>query len=64
MTTCPCCSDKMLQHIRHSQIYWFCRSCWQEMPSWEAEKPYFYDLSLAIEFTILQRRMSLAKVAS
>jgi len=33
MTTCPCCSNPMLRHIRHHQMYWFCRSCWQEMPS-------------------------------
>jgi hypothetical protein len=22
----------MLRHVRHDSIYWFCRSCWQEMP--------------------------------
>ncbi|MCU0527174.1 MAG: hypothetical protein MUF72_20385 [Elainella sp. Prado103] len=22
----------MIRHIRHQQVYWFCRSCWQEMP--------------------------------
>jgi primosomal protein N' len=33
MTTCPCCSDKMLRHIRGNQIYWFCRHCWQKMPT-------------------------------
>lgn len=29
---CPCCSNLLLQHIRHAEVYWFCRSCWQEMP--------------------------------
>ncbi|BAZ33133.1 hypothetical protein NIES4074_56430 [Cylindrospermum sp. NIES-4074] len=29
---CPCCSNLLLQHIRRSEIYWFCRSCRQEMP--------------------------------
>ncbi|MCU0568038.1 MAG: hypothetical protein MUF49_15735 [Oculatellaceae cyanobacterium Prado106] len=32
MAACPCCSTSMLRHIRHRQVYWFCRSCWQEMP--------------------------------
>ncbi|MFM2062867.1 MAG: hypothetical protein RLZZ507_2537 [Cyanobacteriota bacterium] len=32
MNYCPCCSDLLLKHIRNSQSYWFCRSCWQEMP--------------------------------
>jgi len=32
MTNCPCCSNPMLRHIRQNQMYWFCRSCWQEMP--------------------------------
>ena len=32
MPSCPCCSDQLLRHIRSAQIYWFCRSCWQEMP--------------------------------
>jgi DNA-directed RNA polymerase subunit M/transcription elongation factor TFIIS len=32
MTNCPCCSNMMLRHIRAHQVYWFCRSCWAEMP--------------------------------
>ncbi len=32
MTNCPCCSNQMLRHIRHQRVYWFCRTCWQEMP--------------------------------
>lgn len=30
--SCPCCSDRLLMHVRHSGVYWFCRHCWQEMP--------------------------------
>lgn len=29
---CSCCSKTMLRHISKDRIYWFCRSCWQEMP--------------------------------
>jgi hypothetical protein len=32
MPQCPCCSDSLLHHIRGTESYWFCRSCWQEMP--------------------------------
>jgi ribosomal protein L37AE/L43A len=32
MPLCPCCSDLLLHHIRGAENYWFCRSCWQEMP--------------------------------
>ncbi len=32
MPQCPCCSDSLLHHIRGTENYWFCRSCWQEMP--------------------------------
>ena len=29
---CPCCDNKLIHHISHHRDYWFCRSCWQEMP--------------------------------
>lgn len=32
MYYCPCCKDSLLKHIRGQETYWFCRSCWQEMP--------------------------------
>lgn len=38
MTNCPCCSDKLIRHIRGHEIYWFCRTCWQEMPVLNHEK--------------------------
>lgn len=30
---CPCCSNKLMHHISNHRDYWFCRSCWQEMPA-------------------------------
>ncbi len=33
MNNCPCCSSILLRHIRHSQIYWYCPHCKQEMPN-------------------------------
>ncbi|AFY49093.1 hypothetical protein Nos7524_3296 [Nostoc sp. PCC 7524] len=33
MSDCPCCNEKLLQHIRSSRIYWFCPNCRQEMPN-------------------------------
>ena len=34
---CPCCSNKLIHHISNHRDYWFCRSCWQEMPAIEME---------------------------
>jgi ribosomal protein L37AE/L43A len=31
--SCPCCGGVILRHIRHGEIYWFCSSCYQEVPS-------------------------------
>jgi ribosomal protein L37AE/L43A len=31
--SCPCCGDTILRHARHGEIYWFCSSCHQEVPS-------------------------------
>ncbi len=31
--TCPCCGGSLLRHVRHGGLYWFCSSCWQEVPS-------------------------------
>lgn len=38
MIYCPCCSGRLLAHVRSSQVYWFCRNCWQEMPVFGGEK--------------------------
>ncbi|MFH7026198.1 MAG: hypothetical protein ACHBN1_12525 [Heteroscytonema crispum UTEX LB 1556] len=32
MNYCPCCSSQLLRHTRGTQVYWFCRNCWQIMP--------------------------------
>jgi hypothetical protein len=32
MNNCPCCSNQLLRHLRQNEVYWFCRSCRQEMP--------------------------------
>ncbi len=32
MQNCPCCSHTLLRHINHSNIYWYCPHCHQEMP--------------------------------
>lgn len=29
---CPCCGSSLLRHVRHGQLYWFCKTCWQEVP--------------------------------
>ncbi len=30
--SCPCCGGSLLRHARHGEIYWFCKTCWQEVP--------------------------------
>ena len=37
MNDCPCCSGSLIRHIRNNGIYWFCPSCWQEMPNFALE---------------------------
>jgi hypothetical protein len=44
MDTCPCCADTLLRHFDRGALYWFCRSCWAEMPSVEE---YSAQLSIA-----------------
>ncbi|MBD2346464.1 hypothetical protein [Anabaena subtropica] len=52
MTSCPCCSRVLLPHIRgDSQIHWFCRHCWQDMP--------VFSLTNSVSFTeIITERLS------
>ncbi len=33
--TCSCCSDRLIRHIRQGTLYWWCHSCWAEMPNME-----------------------------
>ena len=35
MNACPCCSNKLLRHVRQQNVYWFCTYCRQEMPNFE-----------------------------
>jgi len=37
----------MTRHIRHHEVYWFCRNCWQEMPL--LEKPGLSLVPLTLE---------------
>ncbi|PSB13076.1 hypothetical protein C7B61_05050 [filamentous cyanobacterium CCP1] len=60
MTTCPCCSNSMLRHIRHHQVYWFCRSCWQEMPL--LEQPSLHLVPLTLEQSVVSNRRHLVTV--
>lgn len=53
MVNCPCCSNQLLRHIRGKNVYWFCRSCWQEMPKLELKNS---SLFLASELTKLSRQ--------
>lgn len=36
MTQCLCCGNLLLRQVSHHRVYWFCRTCWQEMPHLEA----------------------------
>ncbi|HEY9799232.1 MAG TPA: hypothetical protein V6D25_02650 [Leptolyngbyaceae cyanobacterium] len=38
MANCPCCSNQMLFQARAQTTYWFCRTCWQEMPNLNLEE--------------------------
>ena len=35
---CPCCSNTLLHHFSNHREYWFCRHCWQEMPSFDIQQ--------------------------
>ena len=30
--SCPCCGSSLLRHARPGGLYWFCTSCWLEVP--------------------------------
>ncbi len=32
MNECPCCASKLLRHVSHGKIYWFCPHCHEKMP--------------------------------
>ena len=33
MNNCICCQDRLLKHMSHHRVYWFCPTCHQEMPN-------------------------------
>ena len=33
MNECICCHNRMLRHLNHRRMYWFCPTCHQEMPN-------------------------------
>jgi hypothetical protein len=54
MNNCPCCSGLLLQHIRGSQVYYFCRNCWQTMPSLDSKN---YNLSTDLVSSLSRKRL-------
>jgi hypothetical protein len=62
MPYCPCCSDSLLHHLRGTESYWFCRSCWQEMPvltkGYVAQAPKPVLVELATEIALSQHRLN------
>ncbi|MGK7935316.1 MAG: hypothetical protein AB4206_05865 [Xenococcaceae cyanobacterium] len=46
MSICPCCSDKLLAHIRREKMIWFCPTCRQEMPNFDWYKTMKSDRSV------------------
>lgn len=59
MNPCPCCSNSMLRHFRNHQTYWFCRSCWQEMPLLENHWDSMTFVPLKIELNLLSPQLVL-----
>ena len=33
MNECICCRDRLIKHLSHRRTYWFCPTCYQEMPN-------------------------------
>ncbi|MFB2877133.1 hypothetical protein [Floridanema aerugineum] len=60
MASCPCCSHTMLRHIRHNQIFWYCRHCWQEMPNFNSS-PSLSKYSQSLE-NIIQKKASVREL--
>jgi len=59
MNYCPCCKDTLLSHISNNHTYWFCPSCWQEMPV--CALPNSHSLTEAISGKISQMHHKLEK---
>jgi hypothetical protein len=63
MKNCPCCSNQLLRHFRHPQLYWFCQSCRQEMPLLEQQNLSQILPTLEQDFALLTQpdRLSLSQ---
>ncbi len=59
MNPCPCCSNSMLRHFRNHQTYWFCRSCWQEMPLVENQRDSVHIVPLKLELNLVSPQLVL-----
>lgn len=59
MNPCPCCSNSMLRHFRNHQTYWFCRSCWQEMPLIENQRDNVQIVPLKLELNLMSPQLVL-----
>ena len=33
MNECICCHNRLIRHLNHRRMYWFCPTCHQEMPN-------------------------------
>ncbi|WP_460202378.1 hypothetical protein [Scytonema sp. NUACC21] len=40
--SCPCCGHSVLRHVRNQGVYWFCQSCWQEVPLLHISQPHSF----------------------
>ena len=38
MNECICCRDRLIRHLNHRKMYWFCPSCRQEMPNFNLDR--------------------------
>lgn len=61
MTACPCCSHPMTRHVRSHEVHWFCRHCWQDMPSDYQANHEALPIHRLIELEILKRQSALYK---
>jgi hypothetical protein len=50
MNNCICCHDHLLRHINHHRVYWFCPTCYQEMPSIDASMLDYHLKRLDVKF--------------
>lgn len=53
MSDCPCCSHKLLRHIRGNQVVLFCRHCWQDMPELSQSNINLLSRSLSVSLSPL-----------